>query len=83
MGMSISELFVAGTLLLNSVVILNEKRFLRRYGLSSSQQVQGYGGQDESIKGRIIGLIAATQTVMKYPLVAVNFLVIILLVIAG
>ncbi|KAM6495893.1 ER-to-golgi transport membrane protein [Amanita muscaria] len=79
-------------LLINSIAVLNEERFLARIGwLSSSQQPRdahhvypgydqtGYGAvqQDAGIKARLVDLISAVRTLMRIPLIVINIIVIV------
>ncbi|KAG8780943.1 hypothetical protein FRC19_003904 [Serendipita sp. 401] len=69
-------------LLVNAIAILNEERFLARIGWSASQTAQQtYNGYDqiaeESIKARLINLIAAVRTLLRIPLIGLNVFVII------
>lgn len=71
-------------LLINSIAILNEDRFLKRLGLGDTNT---YGGQQVSDNGsafaRLIQLIRAIQTVLRIPLIVVNVLVVIYELILG
>ncbi|KAF8631949.1 hypothetical protein AX15_002111 [Amanita polypyramis BW_CC] len=79
-------------LLINSIAVLNEERFLARIGwLSTSHQPRdansvyqaydqsGYGvvQQDVGIKARLIDLISAVRTLMRIPLIIINIIVIV------
>jgi len=69
----------------NAIAVLNEERFLARLGWVSGsaaaqnpQYNQGYdGGQEVSMKARLVDLISAVRTLMRIPLIIVNILVII------
>jgi len=80
-----------GLLLVNSIAVLNEERFLARIGwLSAPQQPRdshsvyqgydqnGYGvtQQDAGIKARLIDLISAVRTLMRIPLIIINIVII-------
>ncbi|CCI73978.1 ECU09_0925 [Encephalitozoon cuniculi GB-M1] len=61
---------VYGTLfLLNSIVILDEKRFLSRVGLPLSPEARNALGPTRK---KMVDLIRAVRTVMKIPLVVLN-----------
>lgn len=60
--------------LLNSVVILDEKRFLSRVGLPLSPEARGALGPG---RRKIVDLIGAIKTVMKIPLMVLNIMCII------
>ncbi|KAJ6264626.1 hypothetical protein Dda_0775 [Drechslerella dactyloides] len=75
------NLFYVAVLLVNAVAVLSEDRFLARIGWAG-QQDQGFGGQDVSIKAKLINLISAIRTLMRMasctvPLIAVNIIIII------
>jgi len=78
-------------LLINSIAVLNEERFLARIGwLSTPQQPRdansvypgydqsGYAtAQDVGIKARLIDLISAVRTLMRIPLIVINIIFIV------
>jgi len=71
-------------LLTNAVAILNEERFLAPIGWSTTQQPVatydqgGFGeSQGDSIKARLIALISAVRTLLRFPLILLNILIII------
>ncbi|KAK6537906.1 hypothetical protein TWF694_010804 [Orbilia ellipsospora] len=70
------NLFYVAVLLVNAVAVLSEDRFLARIGWAG-QQDQGFGGQDVSIKAKLINLISAIRTLMRIPLIAVNVIIIV------
>lgn len=55
--------------LLNSVAILDDKRFLSRVGLPLSPEARGVLGPG---RRKVVDLIRAIRTVMKIPLIALN-----------
>ncbi|KAK4086667.1 hypothetical protein Purlil1_9057 [Purpureocillium lilacinum] len=60
-----SFLYIA-VLLINSVAILSEDRFLARINLSPASYDPAFGsGADASIKAKIIHLIASVRTIMR------------------
>jgi|TARA_B100001540_G_scaffold121123_1_gene108240 hypothetical protein len=65
----------------NSFAILNEQRFLERYGLGQSSLTSGRVSAT-SPRGQLIGLITATQY-MRVPLVVLNVLVIFVKMVFG
>ncbi|EPX70735.1 transporter Yos1 [Schizosaccharomyces octosporus yFS286] len=69
-------------LLLNAVAILSEDRFLGRLGWSQNTSY-GFGESQDTIKSRILHLIRAVRTVMTFPLIAINTVVIIYNLILG
>ncbi|KAM3720865.1 Immediate early response 3-interacting protein [Dirofilaria immitis] len=76
MFISFYGLLEAGLLVLNGIAVLNKERFLNKVGLSvpsNSFQV----ANPSSFKMQVVNLIAAIQTVMRVPLIAINIFVII------
>ncbi|KIP07040.1 hypothetical protein PHLGIDRAFT_71765 [Phlebiopsis gigantea 11061_1 CR5-6] len=82
-----SILYVA-LLLINAMAVLSEDRFLARIGWASTQvqAQQGYaqpyaqsydqtGGQEISVKARLINLISAVRTLMRIPLIGLNLII--------
>lgn len=67
-------------LLVNSVAILNEERFIRRL-FGSDQPV--YGEQEDSMKSRTLNLVRSVRTVMRPFLIAMNLFIIFYELIAG
>ncbi|KAA8895587.1 Yos1-like protein [Sphaerosporella brunnea] len=66
-------------LIINAIAILSEDRFLARIGWAALQPEPafGAGGQDVSIKGKIVNLISATRLLTRIPLIGVNSVIII------
>ncbi|KAJ7682809.1 Yos1-like protein [Mycena polygramma] len=79
-------------LVVNSMAVLSEDRFLARIGWASSQVPNanagfqqtydpqtGYGVQqgETSMKARLIDLISAVRTLMRIPLIGCNIIIII------
>ncbi|CDO51520.1 similar to Saccharomyces cerevisiae YER074W-A YOS1 Integral membrane protein required for ER to Golgi transport [Geotrichum candidum] len=65
-------LFYVIVLLLNSVAILSEDRFIMRIGLSKTPAY----GNDDSISSRVLSLIRSVRTVMRPFLIAFNIFII-------
>ena len=78
MGFTLYNLFKAGLLATNGVVILHPKRFLSKLGLDE-QKTLGEGG---ALHNQIVGLLQAAAY-LKVPLIACNALVIFIELIAG
>ncbi|KAL0949977.1 hypothetical protein HGRIS_009991 [Hohenbuehelia grisea] len=87
--MGIGTILYVALLLINSMAVLSEDRFLARIGWSSSQATNaaafqqtydqsGYGSAqpEVGIKVRIIDLLTAVRTLMRIPLIVFNILVI-------
>ncbi|KAI9017609.1 Yos1-like protein [Gaertneriomyces semiglobifer] len=75
--LSPGTLFYVILLFINAIAILHEERFLSRIGLGTNAQQSQFGDQSNSVKFRIINLISAVRTLLRFPLVAVNILVIV------
>jgi len=85
----LGNIFYVSLLLINSLAILNEDRFLARIGWSTKAinqmnnpiQFQDpsmmASAQTNSVKERLINLIGAVRTLMRIPLIGLNILVII------
>ena len=80
MGFSLWNLFKAGLLMLNSVMILNRRRFLAKYGLDDTSAMHNTGGSP--ITGQIVGLLHAVQY-LKVPVIIANTIVIVFEIILG
>ncbi|KAL1310690.1 hypothetical protein AAFC00_000950 [Neodothiora populina] len=78
-------LFYVSILLINAIAILSEDRFLARIGWGSTQtEAQFGGGQDtQSVKAKMINLIASVRTLMRIPLIGLNLLIIIYELVLG
>ncbi|KAH7137188.1 Yos1-like protein [Dactylonectria estremocensis] len=64
-------------LLVNAVAVLSEDRFLARINLSPASYDPAFGsGADASVKAKIINLIASIRTIMRFPLIFVNTIII-------
>lgn len=72
--MGLVSLFVGILLVINSVAILNEERFLRRIGLGHTPQ----DISQNSIRAKIVNLLNAVRTLMRVPLIFLNLIAILL-----
>jgi len=84
----LGQIFYILLLLINSLAVLSEDRFLAKIGWAArgSTGVPAYGAQDpygESAHVKLINLIAAIRTLLRIPLIAVNSVVIIYELILG
>ncbi|PYH89392.1 Yos1-like protein [Aspergillus ellipticus CBS 707.79] len=72
-------------LLINSLAILSEDRFLARIGWGRTQAEPAFGAayDNTSVKAKTINLIASVRTVMRIPLIVINTIVIIYELILG
>ncbi|KAH7133551.1 Yos1-like protein [Dactylonectria macrodidyma] len=71
-------------LLVNAVAVLSEDRFLARINLSPASYDPAFGsGADASVKAKIINLIASIRTIMRFPLIFVNAIIIIYELVLG
>ncbi|KJY00187.1 yos1-like protein [Zymoseptoria brevis] len=80
---SFGGLFQVSILLVNSIAILSEDRFLARIGWGSSAAAEpSFGGVngmqgDASVKAKMINLINSVRTLMRIPLIFLNILIIV------
>ena len=77
MGFTIYNLFKAGLLVFNGLVILHPKRFLSKYGLDQISL-----NSDKGVHNQIVGLLQA-MGYLKVPLIICNALVVFIELIAG
>eukprot|EP00934_Nitzschia_sp_Nitz4_P005798 Nitzschia sp. Nitz4//scaffold58_size112336//109297//109609//NITZ4_004054-RA/size112336-augustus-gene-0.26-mRNA-1//-1//CDS//3329555052//5788//frame0 len=77
MNLSLWNLFKVGLLMVNSVMILNRKRFLAKYQLDDLMAAAG-----DPVKEQVVGLLHAVQY-LKVPVVAGNVLTIFLEIFLG
>ncbi|KAK7749069.1 hypothetical protein SLS62_008464 [Diatrype stigma] len=75
----LGNLLYVTCLLLNAVSILSEDRFLARVGLSPTTYDPAFGaGVDaQSARAKVVHLIASIRTLMRFPLIIANTLIII------
>ncbi|KAL2916739.1 hypothetical protein HK105_203518 [Polyrhizophydium stewartii] len=81
--MGFYDLLLASLLLVNAVAVLHEERFLARIGLSQSVYQQQPGFDPNSVRFKIINLITAVRTLLRFPLVLLNVLVIVYKLLLG
>jgi len=77
MGLSIYNLFKAGLLVMNAVIILDRKRFLSRYGYDRIEPSEG-----ASVRNQIAGFLNAIAY-LKVPIIVTNCLVMLVELVAG
>ncbi|KOS22942.1 Protein transport protein yos1 [Escovopsis weberi] len=72
-------------LLTNALAILSDDRFLARIGLSTTSYGPAFGaGADaNSVKAKLVNLIASVRMVMRPPLILVNTLIILYELVLG
>ncbi|PWY80697.1 Yos1-like protein [Aspergillus sclerotiicarbonarius CBS 121057] len=72
-------------LLINSLAVLSEDRFLARIGWGRTQGDPAFGAAYDttSVKAKTINLIASVRTVMRIPLIVINTIVIVYELILG
>ena len=75
------DLIQAGLLMANSVLILNRRRFLAKYGLDDVTNM-GVDPSSRPLQVQVIGFLQAIQY-LKVPVVAANVLVIVFELILG
>ncbi|KAH9818529.1 Yos1-like protein [Melampsora americana] len=95
MVFGLGNILYVSLLLINSLAILNEERFLARIGWSSSRtnfrqaapqfHDPGISSIDAGpgVKERLVNLIGAVRTLMRIPLIGINIVVIIYELILG
>ncbi|KAI2614000.1 Yos1-like protein [Hypoxylon fragiforme] len=80
----LGNLLYVSILLVNAIAILSEDRFLARINLSASYDPAfGAGPDSQSVKAKVINLIASVRTLMRIPLIAINTLIIIYELVLG
>lgn len=74
----------AGLLLLNSVLILNRRRFLSKYGLDDLNHMHHTHGAGDGVplRAQIVGLLHAVQY-LKVPVIACNIVTIVFEMLLG
>jgi hypothetical protein len=75
MAFTLYSLLEATLLCLNAVCILHEERFLAKIGWGTEQR--GFG-EAPGVKTQIVNLVRSIRTVMRFPLIGVNVVVIVL-----
>jgi len=89
MAITLWNLFEATLLCLNAVCVLNEDRFLAKFGWglknTGPAAMEGFGENPyvSPTKQQILHLIRSIRTVMKFPLIFLNILVIAFKLILG
>lgn len=81
MGFSLWNIFKAGLLVTNSVLILHRKRFLAKHGLDDVNNM-GCNPSDRPFQVQAIGLLQAVQY-LKLPVIAANILAIVFELLLG
>ncbi|TPX70843.1 hypothetical protein SpCBS45565_g01419 [Spizellomyces sp. 'palustris'] len=81
--LSLGTLLYVGILFINAIAILHEERFLARIGLGQSSHQTQFGDQTNTVKYKVINLISAIRTLLRFPLVAINIIVIVYELIFG
>ncbi|AXA49773.1 integral membrane protein required for ER to golgi transport [Malassezia restricta] len=84
--LGLGTIFYVALLLVNSIAILNEERFLSRIGWSTNPRSLSSldaGDGDSGVKQRLIHLISAVRVLLRIPLIIINVLVIIYELILG
>lgn len=83
MAFTLGNLLYVCVLLINAVAVLHEERFLARVGLSNAGNTQYSQGNTSSIKGQMVQLISAVRTLLRIPLIIVNFTLIVYELVLG
>ncbi|KMS94413.1 hypothetical protein BVRB_021660 [Beta vulgaris subsp. vulgaris] len=79
MALTIYSILKAVVLWTNAIAVLNEARFLRKYGLDRPAPEHS----DDSIKNRTVTLLYSTRVLLQMPLICINVLVILIELILG
>ena len=79
---TIGGFFTSILLFINSIVILNQQRFLAKIGIAYDDQNKD-NEENKTIRGRLSWFFYRVQDLMKYPLIFINLFVIIFLMIFG
>jgi len=80
MGFGLYALIEAALLLVNAAAVLHEERFLSKIGWSSA----GTGfGDTPGVKTQLINFVRSVRTVMRVPLIFMNFGTILCLMLFG
>jgi len=72
----------AGLLLVNSVLILNRRRFLSKYGLDALNHMPPQGDGAVPLRTQLVGLLHAVQY-LKVPVIACNVVTIVFEMLLG
>ncbi|KAJ3153242.1 hypothetical protein HDU89_000871 [Geranomyces variabilis] len=81
--MSLGTILYVCLLFINAIAVLHEERFLARIGLGTLASQSQFGDQSASIKYKLINLISAIRTLLRFPLVGINIIVIVYELIFG
>lgn len=81
MGFSLWNLFKAGLLLTNSLMILHRRRFLAKYGLDDLNNM-GCDPSEKPLQAQVIGFLQAVQY-LKVPVIVANGLTIVFEMLLG
>ncbi|KAJ5168155.1 Protein transport protein Y [Penicillium canariense] len=81
----LGKLVYVVVLIINSIAILSEDRFLARIGWGRTQAEPGFGAtyDSTSVKAKSVNLIASVRTVMRIPLIIINAIIIVYELILG
>ncbi|QGN16160.1 protein YOS1 [Kluyveromyces marxianus] len=61
----LGRLFYVVLLLINSIAVLSEERFLSRIGLGRQSNQAVFGQQENTTKSKLVQLITAVQTLLR------------------
>lgn len=87
----LGKLLYVIVLAINGIAVLSEDRFLNRIGWGSASQAQNQmqqqyamGASNEvSVKSRMVTLISAVRTLLRFPLIFINVVIIVYELILG
>jgi len=76
-------LIESALLLLNALAILNEDRFLKRFGLTVATETYTFDGAGSTAKTKLASTLSAVRILLRFPLIFLNSVVILLLLLFG
>ncbi|ESP03298.1 hypothetical protein LOTGIDRAFT_224474 [Lottia gigantea] len=80
MAITLYSMIEAVILCLNAVCVLHEQRFLAKVGWGIDQR--GFG-EEPGVKTQILNLIRSIRTVVRFPLIPINLVVILFKLLLG
>ena len=76
MGFSLWNIFKAGLLLINAVLVLHRKRFLHKHRLDDVNNMTCHSSDISPLRAQVIGLLQAVSY-LRVPIIAVTMVTII------
>eukprot|EP00295_Goniomonas_pacifica_P030150 CAMPEP_0175950010 /NCGR_PEP_ID=MMETSP0108-20121206/29370_1 /TAXON_ID=195067 ORGANISM="Goniomonas pacifica, Strain CCMP1869" /NCGR_SAMPLE_ID=MMETSP0108 /ASSEMBLY_ACC=CAM_ASM_000204 /LENGTH=81 /DNA_ID=CAMNT_0017276037 /DNA_START=20 /DNA_END=265 /DNA_ORIENTATION=+ len=81
MAFTLGDLYTATLLFINAICVLNEERFLKKFGYGTPEVT--FGNAPPSLQSRIMDFFRAVRMVMMIPLIALNALTIVVKLLMG